>query len=75
MLNKEKLWGLKENHPIMKNWSNFNYSYFVWYAWKNHANKTNSLPIQEKSSDVNQREINLWVVRAGGEGKTRRNCS
>ena len=36
MLNKKKLWELKENHPIMKNWSNFDYSYFVWYAWKKY---------------------------------------
>ncbi len=71
ILNKEKLWELKESHPIMKNWSNFNYSYFVWYAWKKHANKTNSLPI-DKLSDVNQREINLWVVRAGGKGEDER---
>ncbi len=72
ILNKEKLWGLKENHPIMKNWSIFSYSYFVWYAWKNHASKTNSLLAQEKSSGANQHEINFWVVRAGGKGEEER---
>ena len=36
MLNKKKLWEIKQNHPIMKNWSNFDYSDFVWYAWKKY---------------------------------------
>ena len=69
ILNKEILWELKENHPIMKNWSNFDYSYFVWYAWKNNANKPNILSIKEESSDINQSKVNFWVVRAGGKGE------
>ena len=52
LLNKKTLWGLKQNHAIMKKWSNFDYSYFVWYAWKNYSNRSkNILSSEEKSND------------------------
>jgi MoxR-like ATPase len=66
ILKKAKLWELKENHPIMKNWSNFDYSYFVWYAWKNSLNPHN---VPQKPINNNAIQTKFWVVRAGGKGK------
>lgn len=65
ILKKAKLWELKENHPVMKNWSNFDYSYFVWYAWKNSLNPYN---VPQKPANNNKIQTRFWVVRAGGEG-------
>lgn len=69
MLKKARLWKLKEDHPIMKNWSNFDYSYFVWYAWKNSLNPNNvpQKPINEINDNLIQ--TSFWVVRAGRNGK------
>ena len=70
MLNKKKLLELKENHPIMRNWSNFDYSNFAWYAWKNYFDSSNNLlSLEEKSDDVNQQKTAFWVVRAGRTGE------
>lgn len=66
ILKKGQLWELKQSHPIMKNWSNFDYSYFVWYAWKNSLN-TSEVP--QKLIDSNANQTKFWVVRAGGKGK------
>ena len=66
ILNKKKLWELKENHPIMKNWSNFDYSDFVWYAWKKYFDSSNNLlSFEEESDNINQLKTGFWVVRAG----------
>jgi hypothetical protein len=68
MLNKKRLWELKENHPIMRNWSNFDYSTFAWYATKeldlyNDSNHNKQLLTKEILA-----QPQFWVVRAGGEG-------
>ena len=70
MLKKQKLWELKQNHPIMRNWSNFDYSYFVWYAWKNYFDIPDKSTISgEQYVDANQLMRPFWVVRAGGRGE------
>jgi hypothetical protein len=70
MLNKEKLWEIKQNHPIMKNWSNFDYSTFVWHVWKEYFDSSNNLlSFEEKLDEVNQLKTGFWVVRAGETGK------
>jgi hypothetical protein len=69
MLNKKKLWELKENHPIMRNWSNFDYSTFAWYAWKNYfVSSNNLLSLEEKPDDVNQQKTGIL----GGKSRWQR---
>jgi 5-methylcytosine-specific restriction protein B len=69
LMNQAKLLYIKQNHLIMKNWSNFDYSTFVWDAWNYYFRQDDSLPIEERLSEANQSKISFWVVRAGGKGK------
>ena len=74
MLNKEKLWEIKQNHPIMKNWSNFDYSTFVWRVWKKYFDSSNNLlSFEEKLDDINQLKTGYWVIRAGSKGEEEQN--
>ena len=70
ILNKKKLWQLKQNHPIMKNWSTFDYSTFVWRVWRKYFDISNKLPSsdEEPSDEINQLKTGFWVVRAGSNG-------
>ena len=70
MLNKKRLWEIKQNHPIMKNWSNFNYSTFIWRAWKNYFDNSNDLLFSEDKVVENTDRIKtgFWIVRAGETG-------
>ena len=70
ILNKKKLWEIKQNHSIMKSWSNFDYSDFIWYAWKKYFDESNNLlPFEGKLDNINQLKIGFWVVRAGSNGE------
>ncbi|HLN34068.1 MAG TPA: hypothetical protein VK250_02170, partial [Nitrososphaeraceae archaeon] len=68
ILKKQKLWELKQNHPIMRHWSNFDYSNFAWYAWKNSLNPSNKILSQQKPVYTNEFDTKFWVVRAGSGG-------
>ena len=68
ILNKAKLWELKENHPIMKNWSNFDYSYFVWYAWKNSLNPS-KVPQKPINNNQFRQGFGLLELEEGEEGE------
>jgi hypothetical protein len=70
MLNKEKLWKIKQSHSIMKNWSNFDYSYFIWYAWKKYFDSSNNLEsFEDKLDNINQLKIGFWVVQGESKGE------
>ena len=70
ILNKKKLWEIKQNHPIMQNWSNFDYSTFVWRAWEEYFdNSKNFSTSEDKLDDNNQLKTGFWIVRAGSKGE------
>jgi hypothetical protein len=61
-LKQAKLLELKNAHPIMKNWSNMDYSFFIWQATTpKQANETRTFY-----------EESVWLVRAGKKGKGER---
>ena len=45
----------------MKNWSNFDYSYFVQNAWKDQFRQDESLPSEEKSSEVTIEKLSQTI--------------
>ena len=68
ILNKKKLLEVKEKHPIMRNWSNFDYSTFAWYATKELDLYNDSNHDKQLLTKENLAQPQFWVVRAGGEG-------
>ena len=61
-LNQAKLLELKNDHPVMKKWSNYDYSTFIWRASKDQKSKNSNQSIEQS----------IWVVRAGGDGQQER---
>lgn len=58
-LKQAKLLELKNAHPVMKNWSNIAYSFFIWDA---------TTP-KESDEARTYDEESVWLVRAGRKGE------
>jgi hypothetical protein len=59
-LKQAKLLELKNNHPLMKRWSNYNYSTIIWRAIPHNDNGETRTYSNEQS---------VWLVRAGSRGE------
>lgn len=58
-LRQAKLLELKNAHPVMKSWSNMDYSFFIWQA----------APPNEAIDTRTIDEESVWLVRAGRKGE------
>ena len=58
-LKQAKLLELKNAHPVMKNWSNMDYSFFIWHSTPQKKAKVTRTFDKES----------VWLVRAGRKGE------
>jgi hypothetical protein len=58
-LKQAKLLELKNAHPVMKEWSNFDFSTYIWRAVSRKATNESRHPD----------EVSIWLVRAGRKGQ------
>jgi hypothetical protein len=61
-LAQARLLEVKNEHPIMKQWHNKDFSHFVWQAIIERDSTS-------KKSDKLLDKLSLWVVRAGAQGE------
>jgi hypothetical protein len=59
-LKQAKLLELKNAHPLMKGWSNYDYSFFIWDAVPHKDDNETRRYVDEES---------VWLVRAGSKGE------
>lgn len=55
-----KLLQLKDSHPTMKRWSNFDYSFFLWQAGEGQGGTEGTLTPPLRNTESNQKELKTF---------------